>query len=675
MGYKELEVKDYYNNDEMNLIDEFYNPIIRKSKNYKRASGFFSSSSFWSFIEGLKDFINNENSKIFLLISPELSKDDVDAIILGEKARSKVIEDYFRIKLLEKNKYDDQYNLLAWLIYKEKLDIKIIIKRNLKENGIFHDKFGIMEDYNGNKVVFHGSLNESRMGIINNFEAIEVFKSWEFGDVSRINRIEQMFDNLNNDKSQNWQSIDIPKSIKEEIIKSRKVYKSKNTPEIPKKYVLRDYQKEAIQIWFKNKCRGILEMATGSGKTLTSIFAMIRLMEVIKKKGFPCGMLIVVPYKNLLEQWCEELEDFNIYPIRCYESKFIWKEVLFQEILNFNKYTDRELFIITTNATFITEEFQKLIKRIQRDYIFCADEVHHLSAPKISNMLPNNTNFKLGLTATLGNEFEEEKVDRLENYFGGRIFNFGLKEAIENNCLTKYYYYPVFIELTDEEMGDYLELTSKIVKLVRVDEESESLKALLNKRKRIIFNAKNKIEKFKSMVSELKKYKRSLVYCGDKIEDGNKYVNVINRIVYDSGIKTNTYTAELNKKERERVLEDFKKGKLEVLTAIKCLDEGVNIPSLDCAFILASNNDSKQFIQRRGRILRKYKGKEFAYIYDFIVIPTLDKNVLDVIESEVKRVQANIIKKELKRVKEFANLCENKIDVLIEISKVLLLYN
>ncbi|BFK80934.1 DEAD/DEAH box helicase family protein [Clostridium baratii] len=675
MGYKELEVKDYYNNDEMNLIDEFYNPIIRKSKNYKRASGFFSSSSFWSFIEGLKDFINNENSKIFLLISPELSKDDVDAIILGEKARSKVIEDYFRIKLLEKNKYDDQYNLLAWLIYKEKLDIKIIIKRNLKENGIFHDKFGIMEDYNGNKVVFHGSLNESRMGIINNFEAIEVFKSWEFGDVSRINRIEQMFDNLWNDKSQNWQSIDIPKSIKEEIIKSRKVYKSKNTLEIPKKYVLRDYQKEAIQIWFKNKCRGILEMATGSGKTLTSIFAMIRLMEVIKKKGFPCGMLIVVPYKNLLEQWCEELEDFNIYPIRCYESKFIWKEVLFQEILNFNKYTDRELFIITTNATFITEEFQKLIKRIQRDYIFCADEVHHLSAPKISNMLPNNTNFKLGLTATLGNEFEEEKVERLENYFGGRIFNFGLKEAIENNCLTKYYYYPVFIELTDEEMGDYLELTYKIVKLMRVDEEAESLKALLNKRKRIIFNAKNKVEKFKSMVSELKKYKRSLVYCGDKIEDGNKYVNLINRIVYDSGIKTNTYTAELNKKERERVLEDFKKGKLEVLTAIKCLDEGVNIPSLDCAFILASNNDSKQFIQRRGRILRKYKGKEFAYIYDFIVIPTLDKNVLDVIESEVKRVQANIIKKELKRVKEFANLCENKIDVLIEISKVLLLYN
>ena len=674
MGYKELEVKDYYNNDEMNLIDEFYNPIIRKSKNYKRASGFFSSSSFWSFIEGLKDFINNENSKIFLLISPELSKDDVDAIILGEKARSKVIEDYFRIKLLEKNKYDDQYNLLAWLIYKEKLDIKIIIKRNLKENGIFHDKFGIMEDYNGNKVVFHGSLNESRMGIINNFEAIEVFKSWEFGDVSRINRIEQMFDNLWNDKSQNWQSIDIPKSIKEEIIKSRKVYKSKNTLEIPKKYVLRDYQKEAIQIWFKNKCRGILEMATGSGKTLTSIFAMIRLMEVIKKKGFPCGMLIVVPYKNLLEQWCEELEDFNIYPIRCYESKFIWKEVLFQEILNFNKYTDRELFIITTNATFITEEFQKLIKRIQRDYIFCADEVHHLSAPKISNMLPNNTNFKLGLTATLGNEFEEEKVERLENYFGGRIFNFGLKEAIENNCLTKYYYYPVFIELTDEEMGDYLELTSKIIKLMRVDEEAESLKALINKRKRIIFNAKNKVEKFKSMVSELKKYKRSLVYCGDKIEDGNKYVNVINRIVYDSGIKTNTYTAELNKKERERVLEDFKKGKLEVLTAIKCLDEGVNIPSLDCAFILASNNDSKQFIQRRGRILRKYKGKEFAYIYDFIVIPTLDKNVLDVIESEVKRVQANIIKKELKRVKEFANLCENRLDVLIEISDIIELY-
>lgn len=675
MGYKDLEIEDYYNNDEINLINKFYNPVISISRIYKRASGFFSSSSFWSFIDGLKEFLNYDKSKILLLISPELSKNDVDAIIFGEKAREKVIEDYFRIKLLEKNKYEDQYNLLSWLIYKQKLDIKFIIKKNLNENGIFHDKFGVMEDYSGEKLAFHGSLNESAMGIVDNFEAIEVFKGWIDGDKYRVIRIENTFDNLWNDKSLNWKSISIPESIKNEIIKSRKSYIKTNIPSIPPKYKLRIYQEEAIKAWFKNKCSGILEMATGSGKTLTAIFAMLKLIESIKKKGFPCGILIVVPYKNLVEQWCKELQEFNIYPIRCYENKNSWKEVLRQEILNFNKYKDQNLYIITTNSTFTSEEFQNKLEKIQRDYIFCADEMHHLVAPKILSMLPKNTRFKLGLTATLRNEFEKEKVKELEKYFSKTVFSFGLREAINNGCLTKYYYFPVFIELTDKEMEEYLELTYKIVKLMQLNDNLQHLKTVLNKRKRIIFNANNKIEKFKLMVCELKKYNRSIVYCGDKIEDEKKFVNRVNKIIYDAGIKTNTYTSSLNKKEREKVLEDFRLGNLEVLTAIKCLDEGVDIPSLDCAFILASNNDSKQFIQRRGRILRKYTGKEFAYIYDFIVVPTLDKNVLDVMDYDVKRVQANIIKKELKRVKEFASLCENRLEVLIEISKVLLLYS
>lgn len=674
MGFKELRINNYYDNDEYDLIKSFYNPIIRKAKIYKRASGFFSSSSFWSFIDGLKDFLDNEDSKIMLIISPKLSEEDIKAIIIGEQAREKVIENYLRRELIEKNKFDNQYNLLSWLVYTKKLEIKIVIKKDLNRNGIFHDKFGIIEDHFNNIIAFHGSMNESVSGIVENFEAIEVFKGWEIGDVSRVERIYDTFDRLWNDKTKKWKTISLPEGIKKEIINYRRKTINKNKPQIPNKYKLRDYQEVAISSWFKNKCSGILEMATGSGKTLTAIFAMIKLINLIEKKGFPCGIVIVVPYKNLLEQWYQELEEFNIKAIRCYEDKNSWKNLLRQKIVDFNKYGLENLYIITTNSTFVSEEFQKQINNIHRDYIFCADEVHHLGAPKILKLLNENVKFRLGLTATLGNEFENERVNRLKQYFGDVIFKFGLKEAIESNCLTRYYYFPIFIELTDNEMEEYLNLTVKISRAINIDDKSELLTTLLNKRKRIVFNANNKIEKFKEMVLTLKKYKKSLVYCGDKIESGSKFIDKINKIIYDSGIKTNTYTSKLNIRERKNILKNFEHGDIDVLTAIRCLDEGVNIPSLDCAFLLSSNNDSKQFIQRRGRILRKYEGKEFAYIYDFVVVPSLDKERLEMIDYDIKKVQAKVVRNELKRVKEFAELCENRLEVLVEISQILELY-
>lgn len=301
--------------------------------------------------------------------------------------------------------------------------------------------------------------------------------------------------------------------------------------------------------------------------------------------------------------------------------------------------------------------------------------MHHLLSPKISKLLPLNTDIRLGLTATLYNEFEEDILNRVKNYFGDIIYTFSLNDAIENNCLTRYYYYPIFVELTNEEMDEYIELTSKIAKQALIDEKSETLKVLLNqRRRRIIFNAKNKIRVFSTMKSEIKKYKRTLIYCGDKIDDDGKFINKVNRIVYDMGITTHTYTSELSNKEREVVLDKFKKGEINVLTAIRCLDEGVNIPSLDCAFILSSNTDSKQFIQRRGRILRKAPNKEYAYIYDFIVIPSLDIETINNLDYETKRVQRKIILKELKRVYEFASLCENNVSVLLEVSKIIDLY-
>ena len=213
MGLKDLNLKFYYNNDEDDLIDDFYNPVIGEAVNYKRSAGFFSSSSFWEIIEGLKVFIEKAGN-IKLIISPELSEEDIEAINLGEKAKEDTVESFLIANILEENKYTDQFNLLAWLIYQEKLEIKICIKKDINSYGIFHDKSAVIYDDKGDKIAFHGSLNESITAYNYNFESIEVFVGWNKYENIRIEKIEESFDKIWNNKSLNWVSYSLSESIK-----------------------------------------------------------------------------------------------------------------------------------------------------------------------------------------------------------------------------------------------------------------------------------------------------------------------------------------------------------------------------------------------------------------------------------------------------------------------------
>lgn len=679
MGFQQLNLKFYYDNDQDDLINDFYIPVMSIAKKYKRSTGFFSSSSFWNIIDGLKLFIERDG-QIQLIVSPNLSEKDIEAINLGEKAKEDTLESFIISNILNEEKYEDQFNLLSWLILKNKLEIKFVIKKNLDRYGIFHDKSAIIYDEENTKIAYHGSMNESEAAYVDNFEAIDVFMEWNDSDKIRIDKLEKTFDRIWNNNSDNWASFSIPDSIKQKIIKkghlNNSFVKRYNTFRITDDYKLRNYQQQAISEWMKNGFKGILEMATGSGKTYTSIFALYKLINLVKRKGFSCGVLIVVPYKNLLEQWCKELEKFNVSPIKCYQAKYKWNYQLKSMITDFNKGLLENIFIITTNRTFCMEEFQKNLKNIKRDYIFCVDEMHHLLAPKISTLLPNNTEFRLGLTATLFNEYEKEKADQILNYFNKIVFNFSLKEAIENNCLTRYYYYPVFIDLNEDERKDYFELTKKLSRLINSKHDNQEIKeAIINQRRKIILNANNKISKFSTMKDELKKFNKTLVYCGDKIDEDGKFINKINRMIYNMGIKTHTYSSELSDIQRQVVLNKFQNGDLNVLTAIKCLDEGVDIPALECAFILASNMDSKQFIQRRGRILRKAPNKNYAYIYDFVVVPTLEKELIERLKDDEKKTEKRIVGSELKRVFEFAYLAENTGDIIGKITDILELYS
>lgn len=681
MAFRDLNLKFYYNNDDDDLINDFYIPVIEETKIYKRSTGFFSSSSFWEIIDGLKNFLVADG-KIQLIVSPNLSEKDIEAINLGEKAKEDSVEAFIIANILEDKKYEDQFNLLAWLIYQEKLEIKFVIKKDINNFGIFHDKTAIMIDEKGDKVAFHGSLNESITAYKDNFEAINVFMGWIESDSLRISKIDDAFESIWNNKSSNWESYSISESIKREIIKKRKeninFYKlTEQKLTLPDSVKLRDYQEKAINSWIANKFSGILEMATGSGKTFTAIVAMSKAINFLMDNGYSCGAVIVVPYKNLLEQWCRELKKFNVEPIRCYKNKLKWYYELSNAVNDFNKGKTKNLFVITTNVTYTSESFQDILKNIKRDYIFCVDEMHHLAAPKISKLLPENAQLRLGLTATLCDEDEDNKFKDVLNYFGQVVFQFTIEDAINNGCLTKYNYYPIFIELNDYELSEYRRLSKRISQKYFSGEniDDEGLTALINQRRRIILNAENKIVKFGEMKSELEKYSKALVYCGDRIDEEGRFIDKINRMVYDMGISTHTYSSSLNDSVRTNVIKRFQDGEINVLTAIRCLDEGIDIPSLECAFILASNMDSKQFIQRRGRILRKSEGKELAYIYDFVVVPTLDEEEFSLLDYEEQKAEAKIFGKELKRVYEFARICENRSNVISQVTKILSLYS
>lgn len=668
--FKDLNLKDYYNTDEDDVVNEFYVPIFSKAKLYKRAAGFFSSSSFLLLIEGLREFLNKDG-KIELLISPNLSKEDVEAISLGYKAKEEVVENYFLDKFDLDDQFMNQYNLLSWLIYEEKLDIRIVLRRDFSTYGIFHDKFGIVYSESGEeKISFHGSMNESETAIIDNYESINIFFSWRESDKARVNRFERSFETIWNDKAKSWATLDFPESVKRKLLEIRSAEKpsSINLENRKRNIVipnidLRDYQKVAIQNWFNNKCRGIFEMATGTGKTLTALFAVTKLLMHLLSKDVSCGLVMVVPYKNLLDQWCEDLELFNIKPIKCYESKNMWYNDFRRDVLDFNSGTIKNLFVITTNATFISESFQKNLNKIQRHYILCCDEMHHLTGDTILNSLPNNADFALGLTATLENKYEQGKVKRVKEFFNGVVYQFELRQAIEEGFLTPYYYYPVFVELTADEKERYFELSRKIARLYFADEEGEIVKRLLNERGRIIFNAENKISKLVNYKDFFSSCSNTIVYCGDSIDEAGRFIEKVNRtLAFDFGVSTHTYTSQETSAERKNILNMFKNKELQVLTAIKCLDEGVNMPELLNAFILSSTADSKQFIQRRGRILRRAEGKRFANIYDFIVVPTLDDDEIKNMSEDELGFEKKILSRELERFFEFASLSENKVD-------------
>jgi DNA phosphorothioation system restriction enzyme len=441
-------------------------------------------------------------------------------------------------------------------------------------------------------------------------------------------------------------------------------------PLFPLDLELRSYQEKALLSWLENRGRGTLKMATGSGKTITALALTTHLYEKINLQV----LLVICPYRHLVKQWGRESERFNLRPILAFESVHTWESQLANELYNLNANNQKFLCIITTNSTFITESFQSQLQFFPERTLLVGDEAHNLGTLKLEECLPRNIGLRLALSATPERYFDEQGTATIFNYFGAVLQpEFTLKNALEEGALTNYLYYPVFVELTEAEALVYARLTQRIGWLVAKQDgwvNNETLTGFLMQRSRLVGAAENKLKALRELMQGRLDTYHTLFYCGDGYVDNydgdsRRQISAVTRLLgKELGYKVNTYIAETTLEEREKICQQFANKELQGLVAIRCLDEGVDIPSITTAVIMASSGNPRQFIQRRGRILRTHPGKKYATLFDMIVIPPQ-------LDRETWEVERNLLKKELKRFVEFAQLALNAAEARDRLGEIL----
>ncbi|NJE08471.1 DEAD/DEAH box helicase [Thermococcus sp. M39] len=697
-NFRDLSLKKRYTSLDNTLVD-FFIPVIANSKYYYRASGYFSSSVLAAAARGLVYFINN-GEKMYLITGVFLSKDDVEAIKEGLKTPPEVLEEKLLEELrnanLESLIIRKRLEVLAWLVSKGKLEIKLAIPHDIssaedysENKAIWHSKFAIFEDFNGNKLHIEGSINETAKGWIDNAESFSVHRSWIDEEKEYIASAEEEFWATWNNENPKVRTYTIPEAVKKELIKiaPSEIKDIVDPEEVLIKYPVSGsqitpwpHQEEAIQAWYRNHRRGILSMATGSGKTLTALFAVKRLPE-------DTFIVLLVPSKELVIQWIREIRRVfvNVPIIICSSQNPNWKIFLREFIWAYQKKRGKK-FIIATIRSASSDTFIELINQeLGGNYVLVVDEVHRLGARKSRRIMRelDPALGRLGLSATPVRIWDDVGTKMIMDYFGGIIYEYSLKDAIRDKRIVPYEYHVEIVPLTEEELYQYKEISRKIYSTYRrilakynlpentslreildiLEDKSEAmlLQNLLLKRAKIIKKAENKIQKTIEIIEKNRdKLGRCLIYCQD-----TEQLNILAKEMAKRGYKFLKYLGVQEKEKRVEHLRLFEEGVVKFLLSIRCLDEGIDIPASDSAIILASSTNPREFIQRRGRVLRKAPNKEKAIIYDLFVFP-YDETY----NYEIEPTEIEIFERELNRSLIFLESAIDSEDTLIKLLRL-----
>jgi superfamily II DNA or RNA helicase len=681
-----LHLTGRYRSDREDVVSQFYVPALSAAATYDRAVGYFTSTSMALFARGIENF-SRDGGTMRLIASPHLNADDIVDIERGYDMRA-VVE---RAALRELDQESpeavvDGLGLVGKLIADGRLDIKLAFVRQAGRVGIYHEKIGVFRDRAGDIVAFTGSANETLGGLLANFESIEVYLGWLPGDGARALRIEADFDDLWHNRTANLSVEPFPEVARERLIEIAKRRPNPSLPEsddaldppgdsdfaptrltVPASLEIRQYQRSAVEAWLANRGRGILKMATGTGKTKTAMIAASQLGQMMHQREAPLVVLVLAPLQHLVDQWIEEIETFGVRPIAVYESSQRWLPVVEEQLAEARLGQRPVVAMVATNASFAGEKFQAVLARINQPLLVIADEAHNLGSSAYRACLPANATYRLALSATPERWFDDEGTDALIDYFGPVVFELGLAKAIEMGALCRYRYIPRLVELSTAENTLYIDLTTQIAKRLAAgdslsnDDPDSPIGYLLRRRAGVLGHAEGKLDLLRQDVDQRRDSWFQLIYCAEgnrPTEPGdplgpNQVTEVMDIVGNDLRLAAHSYVAETPRTERRVLLRRFATGDdLRVLVAMRCLDEGVDIPDARVGYLLASSSNPRQFIQRRGRILRRAPGKDMAEILDYIAVPAAGSPI----NFDVER---SLLTRELERANEFGKIAEN----------------
>lgn len=670
---KNLEIKRTYSTaKDDDVVADFYNPVLSRSVKYDRAVGYFSSQALLLYIGGLEQFVNN-GGKMRLVMSPFLSEIDEKAFIDAKDgnvhdATASLFNSY---RVIKETTIASQ--LLVALIKEGYLEVKFVVPNNIK--GLYHDKIGLFEDGLGLQLAIRGSNNETAAAISANLESFNAFCTWKGDQRDYVDDIVEGFDDIwMGYDNGNYKTLTLAEAVDGDVISSLET--DRTSTELFKQlrdetrtdaeskdetwhltFKPYDYQQQAADKWIAEQ-RGIIAFATGTGKTKTALLCM---HNYFRRMGD--GLVVIcVPDKTLNNQWADELRGMDIEVVQCFSENSKWSSELVELGETFRYQGQKRAAVVVTRQTMQTNRYQTLIEDFD-DYMFIADECHHMGTNAALNVMPK-CEYRLGLSATPFVYGSEDLTNRLQRYFGGVIAEYPLAQAIADGRLTKYLYHPEVVGLTDVESENYGKISKQIAlyeankanhKLSDAEQQQEEM--LLFKRARIVYGASEKMGAVQNLVNRPGMLDHLLIYCGvtsaeevNKNTDGQfdeNQLTTVNKYLSESNLIYAQYTKEEDGRERQSRIADFRDGTVDVLTAIRCLDEGVDIPEIRTAIIMASSGNPREFVQRRGRLLRLYPGKDIVNIYDLVVLG--DEESLNAAE--------------LKRVREFASCAENSEEI------------
>ncbi|WP_062526624.1 DEAD/DEAH box helicase family protein [Demequina rhizosphaerae] len=685
LGLRGYDFAGRYRSNLGDVVHGFYVPCFERSSSYSRAVGYFTSTSLALYARGLEAFAARGGT-MRLIASPNLVAEDIDDIDNGYEARS-VIERAAERELSGANTdvVLDGLGLLGRLIAGGQLDIKLAFVERNGRLGIYHEKIGVFRDDDGDLIGFTGSSNETLGGLAANFESVQVYRGWVDGDGARALEIEADFEMLWSNETPGLRVEPFPAVARDRLVKLGRE-RSGSVPsddelgpprakmldrnarlEIPDGIQVRSYQRAAVDAWFRQRGRGILKMATGTGKTKTALIAATKLADIYQGKDEPFVVVVVAPLQHLVDQWVAELDEFGVRPVPVYEQSQRWQPLVEEQLAELNLGRRRVAVMVATNASFSGAKFQSVLSRLALPLLFIADEAHNLGSDTMRARLPESATYRLALSATPERWHDDEGTDALTGYFGPVAYELGLGEAIKMGALCRYEYRPRLVELGIAETQLYVQLSAQIAKLIAAGEDdagtdpNSPLGSLLRRRANILGHAQGKLAVFRDDIAARAQFGFQLVYCAEgnrpseagEAPGPNQLEDTLRLVGRDLGIPAHRYTSETSRAERQGLLRRFGNPQdLRALVAMRCLDEGVDIPDARIGYLLASSSNPRQFIQRRGRLLRTADGKDRAEILDYLAIPSAETPL----NFDVER---RFLTRELERAHEFAKLSEN----------------